>query len=196
MMDWDRLNDSLWLSMLPAAGACFALMFMPSKRPRGRWWRTICILLGSLFVIVGLAALTTTIVLLGPGKPLLDRIFEDVFTVVFLVLTFGCLLYILRLMDRFAYGLVEIGSALLIAGYTAWTPDGGPVARALALLAAIYIVVRGLDNLQVGWAADTKSARIYRALQAYRNARLHRNSPGGVRTDDEKAEANHAGGRD
>lgn len=170
-MDWAGLNDLLWQSMLPAAAVTFSLMFMSAKQPRSRLWRTIYFLLGGMFILTGLVALMTTIVLLGPGKPLLDRVFEDVITVVLVVLASGGLLFLLRQADRFAYGVVEIVSAAIVAGYTAWTPDGGPVARALALLAAIYIVVRGCDNLQVGWVAETKTARVYGAWLAGRRKR-------------------------
>lgn len=179
-MDWAGLNDRLWLSMLPAVAVAFAMFMIAPNRPRGRMWQAAFILAGGMFCLVGLASLATTILLLGPGKPLLDRIFEDVFTVAGTVLMLGVMMFWLRRIDRFAYGLVEIASALIMAGYTAWAPDGGPVARVLALLAAIYIVVRGCDNLQIGYSAERGAAKAYRSWQASRSVRRSRNIPEGL----------------
>lgn len=184
-MDWAEINDRLWLLMMPATGVAYMLFMIAPRAPRGRVWRVAFLVAGSLFCLAGLLSFATTIVLLGPGKPLLDRIFEDVLTVAFAVLIAGLMLFWLRRTDRFAYGLVEIASALVVAGYTAWAPDGGPVARVLALLAATYIVVRGLDNMQTGYAANTGMAEMYRRWQTARAARLSRNSPGAGGPDEQ-----------
>lgn len=62
----------------------------------------------------------------------------------------GVLLFILRKLARIAYGALEIIVAIIgLAGYPAPGETGG-IPWLISLLALIYILVRGLDNVDVG----------------------------------------------
>jgi len=88
------------------------------------------------------------------------------------VATAGVLLFAMRLRMRLAYGAAEIVAGIL----TGWnvasrlTTDASRFSIALQLLAAVYIVVRGLDNVATGW--PDSSARILwrRFVGPYRTA--------------------------
>jgi hypothetical protein len=62
----------------------------------------------------------------------------------------GVLLFLLRKYARIAYGTLEIILAVIgLAGYPATAATGG-IPWLISLLALIYILVRGLDNVDVG----------------------------------------------
>ncbi len=92
----------------------------------------------------------------------------------------GWLLYGFRRSDRALYGIAEMGFGAMTAGYAAWSPDPALLPRVLALGAAIYIVVRGLDNMDAGKAAGSRTGQW-----------LSRNSYGLRFYRDENAEENH-----
>lgn len=176
MVEWFDTN----LTHIGAASTVVAalILFLYHRWPDSRGPRIalFCALPGLLFVAGAMMA--KTIIGVGPNKPLLDRIFEDVTMTAVCVGSFGFLLFQVRAVDRAAYGLLEVASALLIAGYVAWSADEGPLARTLALLAATYIVVRGLDNVQVGFSEGTKTAEVYRSWHRRAAIRKSRNSHG------------------
>jgi hypothetical protein len=67
------------------------------------------------------------------------------------VLGGGWGLFLLRKHVLWLYGLVEVGVAIGIANHTAaeaW-PKGG--VGWVAIVGAVYVVVRGLDNITTGW---------------------------------------------
>jgi hypothetical protein len=68
------------------------------------------------------------------------------------VLLFGGVLWMMRDRRRLLYALIEIGCAVAVA-WTAVDRMGTDARSAwVGLLSAAYLVVRGLDNWQQGWA--------------------------------------------
>jgi hypothetical protein len=65
-----------------------------------------------------------------------------------LVICFGVLMYFLREYVRFAYGLVEISGATVLAWIALAEPHNSGVVFATALMGSIYIFVRGIDNIR------------------------------------------------
>ena len=69
---------------------------------------------------------------------------------VFLILIFGYILYLFRQDYRKQYGLVEI-SAGLVAGWVGIGKfESAGISEAIAVVAAMYFVVRGIDNYKIG----------------------------------------------
>lgn len=75
----------------------------------------------------------------------------------------GLALFAMRYWYRMSYGLTEAGVGLYL-GWIKWTTATGPfgdLSKDTAfmtglLTASIYLVVRGLDNVQTGWKARAK----------------------------------------
>lgn len=55
-----------------------------------------------------------------------------------------------RLKQRAAYGMLEIAFGASAAAALAWTPSDSPITSAVGLAASVYVVVRGLDNVDQG----------------------------------------------
>lgn len=89
--------------------------------------------------------LTRTMTQLGDGDRMNDGIS---LAVAALVLGFG--LWLFRKIQRVAYGAVEVAFGTLAAALLAWAPSDSPVANTIALAASVYVVVRGLDNVDQG----------------------------------------------
>lgn len=63
----------------------------------------------------------------------------------------GTLLFALRSRSRFWYGSIEIGFASYLFWRLLGGRDEGSLAFGLSALAAVYVLVRGLDNALTGW---------------------------------------------
>ncbi|WP_386071336.1 hypothetical protein ACFJIW_12075 [Tahibacter sp. UC22_41] len=83
----------------------------------------------------------------SPGIVVFKAIVVGVIT-----LYFGGMLFLFRLRRRGIYGLTEVLSGVLIAGYR-FVSDGGmsdPALFLVILTAGVYLVVRGIDNIHQG----------------------------------------------
>ena len=82
-------------------------------------------------------------------------------------------LFAMRYWYRMSYGFAEAGVGLYLAWFK-WTTTTGPfgdLSRGTAfmtglLTASIYLVVRGLDNVQTGWKARAKKIEDAKAVAA------------------------------
>jgi peptidoglycan/LPS O-acetylase OafA/YrhL len=71
-----------------------------------------------------------------------------------LIVVVGCFLYFVREKWRLAYGLLELAFAA-VYGFFALQKVGGQrgYVETLSIVAAVYLVVRGVDNIATGWKA-------------------------------------------
>ena len=123
----------------------------------------------------------STIAGLDATKPVLDRVFQDVFNMALSTLALGTALFFFRLVERAWYGLAEVGFGLGTAAYVGWHPVDGTLPRLIAMAGAVYIVVRGMDNINIGRTSDRPGA-----FALWVNGQLFRNSPEPVLAQTEK----------
>jgi hypothetical protein len=81
---------------------------------------------------------------------------------IFVTVTIGLLFYVLRCRRQLAYGLIELGFALAVIVLTFYPQtnylllEGGPswlgwlLSKSVGTSAGIYVMVRGLDNIDKG----------------------------------------------
>lgn len=155
------------------------------QQPERRIWQTLSTLGGVVVLVMSVCVFVTIILDLGREKSSVDRFFEDAVPLTGVALGLGGMLFTLRKADRALYGLAEIGFAALTAGYAAWFPEHGFFPRLLALGAAIYIVVRGLDNVDQGRTSGS-------SVGVWLNARLSRDNPEQAKGGWEIVETKHA----
>jgi hypothetical protein len=62
----------------------------------------------------------------------------------------GIMLYKLRSYHPFAYGILEVFVALLTLSFAVTAPNQSLLPRGIGIFSAIYIIVRGLDNIDKG----------------------------------------------
>lgn len=74
---------------------------------------------------------------------------------------FGVLAFTLRLHGRSTYGQLEVVAAFLTLNYAVEHPKDGKLGTFCAMLAAVYLLVRGLDN----WREGVKAAAEERAAE-------------------------------
>lgn len=122
----------------------FVFLFA-EKRSRGVLRRTIMACCGLGQALGFGLLLARTLSKLGEGDALMDSF---ALAVAAFVVGFG--LWTFRKFQRGAYGAVEIVFGVAAAASIAWSPGSSPVANTLALAASIYVVVRGLDNVDNG----------------------------------------------
>jgi len=79
-----------------------------------------------------------------------------------LIVVAGCLLYLVRQKWRTVYGLLELGFAT-VYGFFALQKVGGEkgYVETLSIVAAVYLVVRGVDNIVIGWKAQNERIAEY-----------------------------------
>ena len=98
----------------------------------------------------------TILAISAPPQAKEFRVIDIVFTIFWVLVAIG--FYRIRCSKRFVYGLIEIiaGVVTIVLGefppYSILTDDGSSVlgtraAHILTLMAGVYIVVRGLDNM-------------------------------------------------
>jgi hypothetical protein len=75
------------------------------------------------------------------------------FAALLLVTAFSAAMYFLRQTQRGAYGMIECGFALNVTWYVFSQPVTSPSATAATLLGAVYVLVRGMDNVREGLKA-------------------------------------------
>ena len=76
-----------------------------------------------------------------------------------IILVVGCLLYLVRQKWRLTYGLLEVAFAT-VYGFFSLQKVGGQKGyiETVSIMAAVYLVVRGVDNIAIGW--KTQKERI------------------------------------
>jgi hypothetical protein len=139
-----NLGGSLGAAL--AAMAVWASV-MRAQQPGLRRWRILATAPVILLPIVVGMMIWATLTGLDQTKPVLDRIFQDAGNMALATFALGLVLYIFRREERALYGVAEIAFGLATAAYVGWQATGGTMARLIAFAGAIYIVVRGLDNL-------------------------------------------------
>lgn len=150
--------DLAWLCWL--LGPALLWVISQSLRfPNEKRWTIAGIVLSICAVICASSLIIVTVADLNPEKPVVDRVSIDVLPMMTAAVFLGLLLFGFRKSDRALYGIAEIGFGAMTAGYAAWSPDPAFLPRILALGAAVYIVVRGLDNIDVGKEAGTRTGR-------------------------------------
>jgi hypothetical protein len=94
-------------------------------------------------------------------------------SVAILVAIGGLWLFILRLKLRLAYGLAEVAVGI-VTGWNVASPNRNQVSlpAALQVLAALYIIVRGIDNLVTGWRESPLRVWWRRFVGEHRPAQL------------------------
>ena len=132
-----------------------------TQKARGQWLpdslvRVIVACGAAGFVYLYVVLVDTIIRLLGTviretlvTNPIIIGIFS---------LFLGCLIYFIRYKFRFYYGLVEVLFGVIVTTKTSQISDG---AALLQVLAGIYVIVRGLDNMERG-AIENKSLKSLR----------------------------------
>jgi peptidoglycan/LPS O-acetylase OafA/YrhL len=148
------------------------LVLRQLRYPHQKRWSIAAVGLSILAVLCAASTIIVTLTDLDPTKPLVDRVSIDVLPMMTSALFIGFLLYWFRRSDRALYGIAEIGFGAMTAGYAAWSPDPSVLPRVLALGAAVYIVVRGLDNIDAGKLAGSKTGQWLTDIES-------RNSPEG-----------------
>jgi hypothetical protein len=65
-------------------------------------------------------------------------------------LAVGILLYRFRSQQPFAYGMIEFGVAIIAAFVSISAPGNAVLPKLLGIMGGIYIMIRGLDNMEKG----------------------------------------------
>lgn len=153
------MNQTTTINLLAAVAFFFVFLtlgcaWFMTRRPAPSRWRFG--LYASLFaaMVMMCSMIAVSINGLSAEKPMLDRIFSDAAMMVIAAGGMGYILFVLRGVDRAMYGVAEVVFALLSAGIVGWQASEDNFARYVAIAAAIYVVVRGLDNIQTGRTAD------------------------------------------
>lgn len=71
----------------------------------------------------------------------------------------GLMLFKLRSWYRITYGLVEIAFALVYGWVKLAHINSSDYGDSVSVVAAVYLVVRGLDNVMVGWKARQEKVK-------------------------------------
>ncbi len=74
----------------------------------------------------------------------------DAILLVITVLSVGFGFWVLRVLQRAAYGALEIAFAVGAAATIGFNPHANPLINTIAVGTVVYVVVRGLDNLEQG----------------------------------------------
>ena len=126
--------------------ALLSIVFLATEKHLAGAPRRIVMAACGLGQVVGFALLLVrTLATLGQGDRLSDGIQLGVAA---LAIGFG--LWIFRKVQRASYGVAEILFGICAAAANAWAPGDSALANALTLAASIYVVVRGLDNVDQG----------------------------------------------
>lgn len=189
-MGSDPLAGSAWVGLIAMTLVLVALSRLRELEDLPRpMARRLTPILGMGILLLGSQ---TILIVLGVDarKTLAARAIEDVLNMAVAAVSMGVVLYLFRRWDRAAYGLAEVLFAAAAAGYAGWRASEGPLARTVAFGAAIYIVVRGLDNI-----AQARHSKEETPLTRWLDARYPRNSPEPSEGDGEKASQDQRGAR-
>lgn len=161
------------LAALPILfGLSFVIFIQERRGAKHRFWNLASFLLSvAVLVNMGIMAVAT-VAAADAGKSLVERLLNDVFNLSLFTFILGVLLFLFRRSDRALYGAAEIVFAMGTAAFIGWQADGGTLTRLLGVAGALYIIVRGLDNLDVG----LKSAKLT-PFAAWIRRNVFRNSP-------------------
>lgn len=96
----------------------------------------------------GLAILLVRHLILDLGQN--DHPIADAGVLVVTALALGFGFWVFRVHHRAAYGGLEIVFACIVAGIIGLNPHTSPLVNATAIGTVVYVVVRGLDNLEQG----------------------------------------------
>jgi hypothetical protein len=77
--------------------------------------------------------------------------------IIFPALFLGALLYRLRGTTPLLYGLIEIIVGTAVTSFASTSPTSDPVSKAVGIIGGIYIIVRGLDNIEKDLPLSMKS---------------------------------------
>lgn len=146
--------------------------FLGARDPGQKFYRRLAIGFGIFLILNTATVLYLVVAGVDPGKPLLDRVFQDVLNMAVVAVGLGLMLYVFRSVDRALYGLAEILFGAAAAAFIGWQAEADLLARFVALGAAVYIVVRGMDNYVTGRKTDGGTH-----FTRWLSARLPRNSP-------------------
>lgn len=168
----------LWVVILPVT---LLVIYQQIQHPDQRRWAVLGVGLALVSACIAVSLIIVTVVDLDPAKPIIDRVADDVVPMMVAAMSIGLVLFWFRKSDRALYGIAEIGFGVMTAGYAAWSPDANILPRVLALGAAVYIVVRGLDNIDAGkqagsWAGRWLSRNSY-GIRFYRDENSPQDQP-------------------
>lgn len=122
------------------------LLISVGKRIPSKWRAKIEI--GAGVLQGAFAALLTRNLLLGLGNgdhPVVDAVF-----LLITALTLGVGFWVFRVQQRAAYGALEIAFAGTVAWIIGLHPHESALVNATAIGTVVYVVVRGLDNIEQG----------------------------------------------
>jgi hypothetical protein len=127
----------------------------------GRWWRTLLV---ATVAVAGSAHTAWLIVRAGVdfgAAPLASVDAQTRVHFMVVVCVVAALALLLKYLNKFFYGCIEIGCALAGARYVLAKGDQTPEALFVALMAIVYVLVRGAENC----IAEAKEARaVHRGL--------------------------------
>lgn len=127
----------------------------PTIQPRRRWIRGAVVAVWALVILYAIG-FDRGRSLLNVTKTLVD--WSDQSSAVHAVVTagvvgLGLLLFMLKRYGRARYGALEITFAAAVAWYALGEPSNPPEAVFAELLGACYVLVRGLENIEQGFAS-------------------------------------------
>jgi hypothetical protein len=132
----------------------------------GERWKEGLIVLLLLALIIGFFAVLGVYVVILVSPLLLDQYADEILAVksyhklsLVIFLAVGISTYILRRLSLIAFAILEISSSIVLASTAIRTQFSQNILFWAALITSLYLIVRGLDNFNVGLETRKKNRR-------------------------------------